>query len=144
MAAINNYIPEKIYKSLSEYAPRVCVDLVIVNGKRFLMGERKIDPAKGLWFFIGGRVSKGETKEQAVKRKFREELGVKSDHLNFKLIGVEDLFLVRNKRFYHDLIIVFLIKTKEEEFKHFDKQQHSRLAWFDKIDTNWHPYIKKM
>ena len=120
------------------------MDLVIVNGKRFLLGKRIIPPAKNLWLFIGGRVLKGETKEQAVKRKFREELGVKSDRLSFKLIGVEDLFLMHDKRFYHDLIIVFLVKTKEEEFKHFDKRQHSQLAWFDKINTNWHPHVKKM
>src|SRR3989344_2596181 len=114
MAATNNYIPEKIYKSLLKYSPRVCVDLVIVNGKRFLLGKRIIPPAKNLWLFIGGRVLKGETKEQAVKRKFREGVGGKSGPFKFKPIGVEGLFFMPDKPFFPDLIIVFLVKTKEE------------------------------
>jgi len=140
----NSYIPKKIYKKLINYAPRVCVDLVIVNGRKFLLGKREINPAKNLWFFIGGRLLKNETKEEAVIRKLKEELGIKSKPLSLKFIGVEDFFSKVGGNNRHDVNIVFLVKVKEKEFKSFDKEQHSELAWFNKIDHNWHPYIRKM
>ncbi len=144
MAATNNYIPEKIYKSLLEYAPRVCVDLVIVNGKRFLLGKRKIEPAKGRWIFVGGRILKNESKENAVRRKLKEELGINPPKLYSKLLGVGETFFKNQEIKQHDIIIVFLVKIKEKEFKNFDKNQHSQLAWFYKINPNWHPHVKNM
>lgn len=140
----NNNIPEKIYKKLLKHAPRVCVDLVIVNGNKFLLGKRKIHAAKGLWFFIGGKILKGETKEKTAERKLREELSIRSKPLSIKFLGIEDLFFKTDKNTSHDVNIVFLVKIKETEFKDFDKKQHSKLAWFNKINPNWHPYIKKM
>ena len=142
--AKSNYLPKKIYKTLVNYAPRVCVDLVITNGKKFLLGKRKINPAKKHWFFIGGRILKDETIEKTLKRKLEEELGIKSNLLYSKFLGTEDFFFRVGKNKTHDVNIVFLVKIKEKEFKNFDKEQHSELAWFNKINPNWHPYIKKM
>ena len=50
--------------------------LVVENGK-FMICQRPAHKARGLlWEFVGGKVEQGETREQALVRECREELGV--------------------------------------------------------------------
>ena len=50
---------------------------LIWDGDRFLICQRPAHKARGLlWEFVGGKVEPGETKEQALIRECREELGV--------------------------------------------------------------------
>ncbi len=54
----------------------VVAALVVEDGK-FMICQRPAHKARGLlWEFVGGKVEKGETKEQALIRECREELGV--------------------------------------------------------------------
>lgn len=69
-------IPRSLYKQIVEVMPILCVDLVIVHEGKYLLVKRKNEPAKGLWWPPGGRVWKGETIEQAARRKAKEEIGV--------------------------------------------------------------------
>ena len=44
---------------------------------KFMICQRPAHKARGLlWEFVGGKVEKGETKQQALIRECREELGV--------------------------------------------------------------------
>lgn len=44
---------------------------------KFLICQRPAHKARGLlWEFVGGKVEKGESKEQALKRECREELNI--------------------------------------------------------------------
>ena len=50
---------------------------LIRDGERFLICQRPAHKARGLlWEFAGGKVENGETGQQALKRKLREELGI--------------------------------------------------------------------
>lgn len=54
----------------------VVAALVVENGK-FMICQRPAHKARGLlWEFVGGKVEQGETREQALVRECREELGV--------------------------------------------------------------------
>ena len=54
----------------------VVAALVVENGK-FMICQRPQNKARGLlWEFVGGKVEQGETREQALVRECREELGV--------------------------------------------------------------------
>lgn len=54
----------------------VVAALIWDNG-RFLACQRPAHKARGLlWEFVGGKVEKGETREEALIRECREELGV--------------------------------------------------------------------
>lgn len=59
---------------------RQIIDVVaalIWDRDRFLICQRPPHKARGmLWEFVGGKVDPGETKEQALIRECREELGV--------------------------------------------------------------------
>ena len=53
------------------------VAALIWEGERFLACQRPAHKARGLlWEFVGGKVEPGETREEALRRECREELGV--------------------------------------------------------------------
>lgn len=51
----------KLYKTFHQLMPIACVDLVIKSDYGILLGKRRNKPAQGKWWFMGGRVLKGET-----------------------------------------------------------------------------------
>lgn len=57
-----------------------CTEVVaalIWDGNRFLACQRPAHKARGLlWEFVGGKVESGETRQEALVRECREELGV--------------------------------------------------------------------
>ena len=53
------------------------VAALIWRGERFLACQRPAHKARGLlWEFVGGKVEPGESKEEALIRECREELGI--------------------------------------------------------------------
>lgn len=62
------------------------VAALIWNKNRFMICQRPSHKTRGLlWEFVGGKVEPGETKEQALIRECREELGV--------TVSVTDVFM---------------------------------------------------
>ncbi|KYK36292.1 MAG: hypothetical protein AYK19_09015 [Theionarchaea archaeon DG-70-1] len=55
-----------------------CAGGILVKGNKILLGKRSGDLQfyPGVWDIIGGHCKNGETPEQALKREFREEIGV--------------------------------------------------------------------
>lgn len=73
------------------------VAALIWQGERFLACQRPPHKARGLlWEFVGGKVEPGETKEQALIRECREELGV--------LVQVGEIFMELTHK-YPDLTV---------------------------------------
>jgi colanic acid biosynthesis protein WcaH len=74
-------IPLKSYKKIVDVIPILCVDIVVRHKGKFLLVKRNNEPLKGEWWVPGGRLLKGETIENAAKRKMKEETGI-----NIKII----------------------------------------------------------
>lgn len=70
------WIPDDEWRTIVANVPIVSVDLLIRTDDGVLFGKRTNEPAKGHWFPPGGRVHKGETREDAVHRVAREECGL--------------------------------------------------------------------
>ncbi len=85
-------IPEKLYQEILKVMPRPCVDVVLTYRGKVLLGHRAIEPDKGNWGLIGGQVNMGETTEQAVVRKVKEELGIDIDIDTIRLLGIFTCF----------------------------------------------------
>ena len=67
------------------------VAALIYDGDKFLICQRPKNKARGLlWEFVGGKVEDGESKEQALVRECREELGitVKAGDVFMKVIQI--------------------------------------------------------
>lgn len=135
-------IPANLYKKIQTVLPIACVDLVIKNSRgEFLLGKRENRPAKGQWFFIGGRVNKGETLHQAVLRKAKEELGIGVKII--RMLGADQTIFDDGPLGVgvHSINIVFLVAPKKKSNISLDAQ-HSNVRWFNKVEKTWHPYVK--
>jgi mutator protein MutT len=58
---------------------------IILNGNKFLVERRRLDEKvdPGIMCLPGGHVKANESKEEALKRELREELGIKVKRLKF-------------------------------------------------------------
>jgi len=97
------------------------VAALIWDGDRFLACQRPANKARALlWEFVGGKVEKGETKEEALIRECREELGV--------TVAVGDVFMEVTHE-YPDLTVhltLFNAKITEGTLK---KIEHNDIQW---------------
>lgn len=64
------------YLQILSKMPITCVDLIIMYQDKYLLVKRNNPPAKDLWWFVGGRLMKGETLAHAATRKAKEEVGL--------------------------------------------------------------------
>ena len=81
-------IPDADYIQIQEMMPVLCVDVVIIHQGKCLLLKRKNHPAKGKWWFPGGRMLKNETIEHAVKRKAAEEVNLQGQYLG--ILSIEE------------------------------------------------------
>lgn len=88
---------------------------------RFLICQRPANKARGrLWEFVGGKVEAGETKQEALGRECREELGI--------TVSVGEVFAEVTHE-YPDLCVhltLFCAKIAAGEPKLLE---HSAMAW---------------
>lgn len=85
-------IPEDIYSKIVRRMPIPCVDLLVEDDQgRVLLIRRAKEPAKGQWWFPGGRIHYRETRIQAAVRKLREECGFETTHM--LEVGTYDVLL---------------------------------------------------
>ncbi|NDG52717.1 MAG: NUDIX domain-containing protein [Flavobacteriia bacterium] len=128
------FIEEKNYIKIMQTIPVVCVDAIITNSKgQYLLVKRANEPLKGKFWMPGGRLHKGESSEQGILRKVKEELGV--DATIIKCLGhIEEYFdkveQIKNCTF-HAISIVYLLEVNSEDIK-LDSQSEE-WKWFDKL-----------
>ena len=126
-------IPSVVFDRMVELLPIVSVDAVIVVDKSLLLLKRNNEPAKGLWWFAGGRIHKGESLEQSLRREIKEETGLELK--THKLINVYSRVFPER----HDITIAYLCKCKEGKVTLND--EHSEYELFRKIPDGLHPYL---
>ena len=106
---------------------------VIVKDGNILATQRGYGEFKGKWEFPGGKIKKGETWEEALKREIKEELDadinvvdylttVNYDYHNFHLIMHTYICTLKN-----DLHFVYHSDTELE---------HDNMVWLDKEDLD--------
>jgi 8-oxo-dGTP diphosphatase len=63
--------------------PILAASVGVFREGRVLIGERLVEPARGLFTFPGGRVEFGETLQEAALRELFEEVGVVAEIVGF-------------------------------------------------------------
>lgn len=142
----NRRIPNKVFENILEYSIIPAVDAVIYQeGKGVLLTLRNQEPCKGKWWIQGGRQNKGETSEEAVIRKVREETGL--EVIVNKFIWTTDVIFDKTafpnvKTGVHYSAKVYLVhpKNKTAEIKLDSTQENYR--WIEKIEENLDIYVK--
>ncbi len=125
-------IPEEEYVRIQAVLPILCVDCLIVHEKRCLLLRRTREPAKGQYWFPGGRVFKGETIREAALRKAREE--VRLDCLFDRIVAVEETIFAKQGAMRSDIHTVNICchLTPQELNNLSIDQSHDRWIW-----VNW-------
>lgn len=97
------------------------VAALIWKNERFLACQRPAHKARGLlWEFAGGKVEPGETKEQALIRECKEELGIELD--------VGQVFLEVTHA-YPDLTVHLTLFQAKIASGTLQKLEHEDLRW---------------
>lgn len=137
-----SYIDPELYKEIRKNISIPCVDAVVVHKGKFLLGKRVNKPAKGEWWFPGGRMLVGEKFEEAVSRKIKQETGLIVETQKFLALETWDYPDGPDDIPTHSIACVFKATVASSNPKL--EQQHSGLEWFSKIDPKWNPYVKRM
>jgi ADP-ribose pyrophosphatase YjhB (NUDIX family) len=126
-------IPSSLYDQIVNVMPIPSVEAIVVKDDCLLLLRRRNNPAKGQWWFPGGRIRKGESLEEALFREVKEETGL--DVTAYRLVNVY------SRRFSerHDVTIVFLCKCGGGKVTLND--EHSEYRFFKNILRDMHPYI---
>ncbi len=100
------------------------VAALIWDADKFMICQRPAEKARGLlWEFVGGKVEPGETKEEALIRECREELGV--------TLSVGDVFMTVEHR-YPDITVRLTLFNAKIAAGVPRKLEHNDIRWIKK------------
>ena len=127
-----DFIPERLFAKIVNRLPIASVDAVIVVDGSLLLMRRKNSPARGEWWLPGGRIHRGESLEETLRREVREETGLEISA--YKLVGVYSR--VFSER--HDITIAYLCECKGRVSMN---DEHSEYAFFRSLPADLHPLL---
>lgn len=108
------------------------VAALIWRGDRFLACQRPAHKTRGLlWEFVGGKVEPGETKEEALIRECREELGV--------TLSVGEVFMEVTHT-YSDLAIHLTLFQAAIQEGEPQKLEHHDIRWITREEIDQYPF----
>ncbi len=116
-------IPASFYDQIVKSMPIPCIDLLITKpDQSILLVQRTNEPARGKWWFPGGRVHLGETRQNAAIRKLREECQLEA-HTGPKELMTQDLiFHQSDGSVIHSISTVFDVSVAAEAKVTLDAQ----------------------
>jgi len=129
----SGFIPQDIYDQIIGLIPIASVEAVIVINGSLLLLKRKNNPAAGQWWFIGGRIHKGESFEETMRREVKEETGLEIESYRF-IKAYSRVFPQR-----HDITIAYLCKCKEGKIRL--NSEHSEYKLLKKPPKGLHPFL---
>jgi colanic acid biosynthesis protein WcaH len=130
-----DFIPSVLFDQIVKRLPIASVEAVIVSNGALLFLKRNNEPVKGEWWFPGGRIRKGESLEDALRREIREETGLEIS--DYRLINVYSRIFPER----HDLTIAYLCKCKKG--KVVLNGEHSEYAFFKVVPPDLHPCLQE-
>ena len=129
----NDFLPDVLYGQIVKRLPIVSVDALIVVDGALLLVRRNNEPVKGEWWVPGGRIHKGESLEEALRREILEETGLELK--DCRLINVYSRVFPER----HDITIAYLCHCKRGQVKL--NSEHSEYALFKRMPPGLHPYL---
>lgn len=142
-------IPKELYSKIHELMPIICVDIVVGSGDGIILIKRDTEPAKGEWWFCGGRILKGEKLKSAARRIVKREAGLVINHTTY--VG-HDQTSFDTDPFGHGFgthTINFVYAAIITEIAMFNialddlHVAYQKFTWEEIYEGDFHPYVKK-
>ncbi len=89
---------------------------VIINNNKLLAQKNMVD---NTYYLVGGRVSFGESTEDALAREIKEELKIEIH--DYKPLWVNECFFVEGGRAFHEIGMYYLVDVSDTEFNRFEE-----------------------
>ena len=128
------WIAPNEFAEVIRLTPLVAIDLIVRSPEaKVLVGRRVNEPAKGLLFVPGSRISKNETRSAAFKRVTREELGTEMPIDQSRFMGVYE-HLYPTNRFEragfgtHYIVLAHELRLALDPMK-LPTDQHGEYLW---------------
>jgi ADP-ribose pyrophosphatase YjhB (NUDIX family) len=81
------FLPDEEYGRALDTLVKGCVDVLLRNARgQVLLGLRAHEPAKGDWWYIGGRMRCGETIRETARRHVTRDIGIDVDEGRFSFV----------------------------------------------------------
>lgn len=138
-------------KTPPQIALQVGVKALLQNEEGKYLFMKRAEPFPGemeaIWDIPGGRITPGETQQEALLREVREETGVTLTSI-IGVLGVQDILRVFQK---HIVRVTYLAVCKDVHDIKLDPKEHSAYKWMSlnetkdlPLDTYLEPIIKKL
>jgi colanic acid biosynthesis protein WcaH len=144
-------LDKKEFMEVVRNTPLISIDLIIKDSQgRILLGLRKNQPAKNMWFVPGGRIMKNEKIEDAFLRITEDELGTKMSKGLFTPLGIydhiyEDNFSGDESFGTHYVVLAHHVQLNKP-LHNLPEEQHAQYRWFTESellnDSKVHPNTK--
>lgn len=107
---------------------RECVAAFVVKENKVLLGKRSAERAfyPNIWDVFGGHKEAGETREAALRRELREELGIVVTGWRFLLTVDEPDRAANGAGQYH----IYLVTAWDGEPQNLQPEEHAIVEWF--------------
>ncbi len=136
------------FANVVRLTPLVSIDIIVrAPDRRVLLGCRTSEPAKGVYFVPGGRITKNETRAAAFRRLTRIELGVEKELSEAKFLGAFDHLYLTNRLELpgfgtHYVVLGYEINL-EINCSALPREQHGQYVWWHEHEiltaTDVHP-----
>ncbi len=136
---IMTFIPEEQYNDILNLLPICCVDIVILHEGKVLMIKRgESETYGGSWWIPGGRVHKGESWHEAVKRKVFNETGLNVEIL--RKVQSYEAPDADNKHFVTTLFVTSVVGVAKVELD----RTSIDYRWVSSMDDSWDLLLQQM
>lgn len=107
---------------------RECAAAFVVEGKKILLGKRSATRRfyPDIWDIFGGHLELGESRENALRRELREELGIEPTEMRFLRSVDEPDRTTNGDVVYH----IYLVTAYAGEPRNLQPDEHARVEWF--------------
>jgi len=132
--APGQWLAPQDFENVIRLTPLVSIDLVVrASDGRVLVGRRKYEPARNMFFLVGGRITKNESRTAAFKRLTREELGTEFPIEQARFLGVYDHFYPTNRfereGFGTHYVVLGYELSLEPQTVNLPTEQHAEYVW---------------
>jgi colanic acid biosynthesis protein WcaH len=127
------------FDSVVRLTPLVAIDVVVRSpDRRVLVGRRRNEPAKGMFFTTGGRITKNETLAAAFSRISMAELGVEKNIEEARFMGVFEHFYPTNNHEVagfgtHYVVLAYEVVAAQTDLR-LPQDQHGEFAWMNEAE----------